>query len=358
MGHALAGLSIAYSNEGELQEGEQLARQVLEIAERADDDSLRLLARIQLAVPTCYSGRFEEALEHCDEAARIYDSDRHGWIAFRFGTDHGVAAHGLASLSLCLLGYTDRGLARARECIALAHRLGLPFNVAYALTAAAVAHWLRGDLAAQEETGKQIEAIASEQAFDFWTGIGRIFHWGARAITSRNPSAIPELIDGTMIAARTGTKGAVPALLSLMAEAHMAVGDVGSAAGTVEGALSLSAATGQTAWDPRLLSLKGTLALAFRDRPERDRLAEAESCYRKAIDVASGQSARLEELRAATMLGELMCRQERRAEAAALLQAAYARLPEQSAIADVQRASRLLAELADAPDAHGTTAIR
>ncbi len=357
LGHALAGLSIVYSNEGELQEGEQLAQEVLEIAERVDDDSLRLLAHIQLAVPTCYSGRFAEALEHCDRAIQIYDRDRHGWIAFRFGTDHGVAAHGLASLALCLLGCTEQGLARAREAIDLARSLGQPFNVAYALTAAAVAHWVRGDLAAQEETGKQIEAISEEQAFEFWTGIGRIFHWGARAISTRNPSAIPELIGGTVISARSGVRGAVPALLAMMAEAHMAVGDMGSAAGTVEGALSLSAATGQTSWDSRLLSLKGTLALAARDRPERDRLAEAERCYRQAIEVASAQSGRLEELRAATMLTELLCRQGNRPQAALLLQGAYERLPERSNIADVERARRLLAELTDVPDTHGTTAL-
>ena len=357
MGHALAGLSIVYSNAGELREGEQLAREVLEIAERADDDSLLLLAHIQLAVPTCYSGRPAEALEHCDRAIEIYDRDRHGWIAFRFGTDHGVAAHGLASLALCQLGCMEQSLSRAHEGIDLAHSLGQPFNVAYALTAAAVAHWVRGDLAEQEETGKRVEAIGSEQAFDFWTGVGRIFHWGARALSTRNPSAIPELIEGTMIAARTGQSGGATALLALMAEAHMAVGDVGSAAGTVEGALAISAETGQTGWDARLLSLKGTLVLAARDRPERERVAEAERCYRQAIEVASAQSGRLEELRAATLLAELRCGQGDRAGAAAPLAAAYERLSERPPIADVERARRLLAELGAAPETHDTTAL-
>ncbi len=357
MGHALAGLSIVYSNAGRLDEGEQLAKEVMEIAERADDDSLRLLAHIQLAVPTCYSGRPVEALEHCDRAIEIYDRDRHGWIAFRFVTDHGVAAHGLASLALCQLGRTEQSLGRAHECLDLATRLGQPFNIAYALTAAAVAHWIRGDLAAQEETGKRIEAIGEEQAFDFWTGVGRIFHWSACAIATRNPSAIPELIEGTVIAARTGQSGGVTALLALMAEAHMAVGDVGSAAGTVEGALAISAKTGQTDWDPRLLSLKATLGLASRDRPERERLVAAENCYREAIELAIAQSGRLEELRAATMLAELRCGQGDRAGAVALLEPAYERLPERPPIADVERARRLLAELGAAPETHGTTAL-
>ena len=56
---ALAGLSLFYSNVGEVRRGERLAERVLGIAEREHDPTLELLARVQLAVAVCYQGRFE-----------------------------------------------------------------------------------------------------------------------------------------------------------------------------------------------------------------------------------------------------------------------------------------------------------
>ena len=66
----------------------------------------------------------------------VYDHRIHPHELF-VGTDHGVAAHGFASLSLCFLGCTDRALAHNRDGIELAKSLGQPFNVAYALLSGA-----------------------------------------------------------------------------------------------------------------------------------------------------------------------------------------------------------------------------
>src|SRR5258705_13106298 len=114
------------------------------------------------------------ALAHSERALEIYAVDRHRWIAFHFGTDHGVAAHGFASLPLCLLGRAEEALAHANEGIELARRLGQPLNVVFALTSAAVPQWLLGDTNAQQETGARIQAIGEEQGFELWTGLGRI----------------------------------------------------------------------------------------------------------------------------------------------------------------------------------------
>jgi tetratricopeptide (TPR) repeat protein len=346
VGYALAGLSLFYSNAAELRRGEELAERVLEIGEREDDDTLRLLARVQLGVPTCYMGRFGESLAHCERALEIYRPERDRWIAFRFGTDHGVAAHGFASLSHCFLGDTDRALDHNRRGLELARSLGNPFNVAYALLAETTTHWLRGDTDAQGEVSSQLVAVSEEQGFDIFTGIGHIYRAGARAVTEKDPTAIPEMIEGGMLAAQTGMRGAIPAFLTILAEAQRAVGDSAEATGTVEGALAIAAETEQRAWEPRLLCLKGDLVLdAAADGVDRRATEEAAGLFRQALEIARSGGDRIDELRAATRLARLALRREDTVEAETLLQPLCAGFSEDCSTADVAEARSLLATL-------------
>ena len=93
VGLALAGLSIYYINRGETLLGVTMAERVLAIALARGDDTLELLGRVQLALARNYLGESKVSLDHSLRAIEIYDPERHGSIAQRFGTDHGVAAH-------------------------------------------------------------------------------------------------------------------------------------------------------------------------------------------------------------------------------------------------------------------------
>lgn len=261
---------------------------------------------------------------------------RHQSVALRFGTDHGVAAHGFASLSLCFLGRPDRALVHNRQGVELAKSLGQPFNLAYALLSETVTHWLRGDVGAQETAASALTAISEEQGFDLFIGIGRMYRAAARASATRDPETIPELVEGAMTAAETGMRGAVPALLTVMAEAQRAVGDQDAAVEAVDGALELAEETGQLGWNARLLTLRSDLHL---DAGEPD---GAEECLRRAIAVAEAEGGRLDELRATTRLTRLMSQRGQNGKAAKLLTAAYERFPEDCSIVDLTEAKELL----------------
>jgi hypothetical protein len=72
--------------------------------------------------------------------------------------------------------------------------------------------------------------------------------------------------------------------------------------------------------------------------------AEAESCYRRALDLARSFAAQSNELRAATSLAQLWSRQGRRAEAAALLEPLIAAFSEGLDLHDLQHARAVLAQ--------------
>ena len=73
--------------------------------------------------------------------------------------------------------------------------------------------------------------------------------------------------------------------------------------------------------------------------------AEAETCFRQAVDVARHQGAHGWELRAATSLGRLLGRQGKRDEARQTLADVYDRFTEGLDTADLREAKAMLEEL-------------
>ena len=93
--------------------------------------------------------------------------------------------------------------------------------------------------------------------------------------------------------------------------------------------------------EAELYRLKGELLLVLPGK----RQAEAETCFRQALDVARRQQAKSRELRAALSLSRLWQRQGRRDEARALLAPVYGWFTEGFGTADLQEAKALLEEL-------------
>jgi len=348
--HALAGLSIYYLNHGQMELGANLAARVLDLGERAGDDTLCLLGHIQLALPAICQARFAEALEHTDRAGAIYDAERHRAIAFHFGTDHGVVAHCFAGQALMGTGRLDEALARMQAGVALARELGHPFSLAYALLFETTQHWLRGDLEAQRATAEAVLEISEEQRFDLWIGLGRVYRAAEWAARTADRASLPELLEGSQVAGTTGNLAFSTPVLACVAEAQRAAGDLEGAAGTVEGALAVSSQTDQPWWDSDLLRLKGVLALEAAPGEVDGAGPAAEREFTRAIALAHEQGFPVHELRAATDLARLLATRGQREGALDLLLPLYTSFEEGHGTAPLERARDLLVELgADLP---------
>ncbi len=118
-------------------------------------------------------------------------------------------------------------------------------------------------------------------------------------------------------------------------------GDLEESLGRVTGALETLGRIGDRVDEAQLQRVKGELLL----RLGYDRAAEAEQCFRSAIEVAQSQSARTYELRATTSLARLLARQGRREEGRGLLADIYNWFTEGFDTADQREAKALLDEL-------------
>ena len=136
----------------------------------------------------------------------------------------------------------------------------------------------------------------------------------------------------------TGAGLDVPKILALLAGAYGKARQVEEGLDVLVEALNLVDQAGERYYEAELYRLKGELLLAKDE-------TEAESHFRRALEVARGQEARALELRAATSLARLWQQQGKKAEARELLAPIYAWFTEGFDTQDLKDAKALLDEL-------------
>jgi predicted ATPase len=110
---------------------------------------------------------------------------------------------------------------------------------------------------------------------------------------------------------------------------------------TLNGTLEHIEHTGEKVYQAEMLRLKGEVLLMDDGRAT----AEAERCFRAALEVARAQEAKSWELRATTSLARLLAKQGKRDEARAMLSDIYGWFTEGFDTADLKDAKALLEEL-------------
>src|SRR5206468_12247834 len=148
----------------------------------------------------------------------------------------------------------------------------------------------------------------------------------------------------------TGTVTALTLYIPLLAEAYGKAGQAAEGLSVLAEALTLVDKTGERVYESELYRLKGELTLQkFQVAGSKVLTSEpqAESCFRKAVEIARHQQAKSLELRAVMSLAKLWQRQGKKDEARQLLAEIYGWFTEGFDTKDLQEAKALLDELAE-----------
>ena len=230
----------------------------------------------------------------------------------------------------------------SQEAVALARRVEHPHSLAFALAWAALTHFVRREPGLTQERADEAIALAEELGFPLYLGMARLGRGWARAMAQGGGEAVAEIQQALAELARIGTGGAgAPCLLAMFAEAFWKAGRHGDALGAVGLGLARAQETGSYHFDAGLHRLRAEILLD----QDGGALEEAESCLRRALQLAREQKAKYVELRAATTLARLLRDQGRRDEARALLSPVYDWFTEGFDTQDLKDAKALLDEL-------------
>jgi predicted ATPase len=188
---------------------------------------------------------------------------------------------------------------------------------------------------------EQLLAVCEEHGFPNWHAMA-IAQKGWVTARSGDPKSGEGLLaKGLDQWRKTGSRLVIPYYLGLIADVLAIQGRWQDAEDYVSQGLETIAETGDQVFAPTLLRLRGQLSPGSMDRtgePHATRL-------RRAIDVAKGQGARLEELRAATSLAQILAERGERRQAVDLLAPVYGWFTEGLDTTDLKAAKSLLDEL-------------
>jgi predicted ATPase len=337
----LWGLRLLYLNRAEYRKSQELAQQLLTLAQHRADDTLLLYAHMALGTTLFWQGQLHDALPHLEQCLALYDPQRHHSLAFSSGQDLGVGSQSYLAWALWFLGYPDQALARSHHTVALAQQLSHPFSVVYACGIAASIHLFRREGVYAQEQAEALIARASTHGFPYWVASGTIRRGGALIAQGRVSEGRTQLQQALVARTATGSLVGQSWFLSLLAEAYLKEGQVEEGLRVVEETLAMIDATGEQNYTAEVKRLRGELLLL----PPTSHQAEAEVCFHQAIDVAHSQQAKSLELRAATSLARLWHQRGKRQEAHDLLAPVYHWFTEGFDTADLQEAKALLEEL-------------
>jgi tetratricopeptide (TPR) repeat protein len=296
----------------ELHEGMQLADHLLAMAEQVKDRKMLLSAHWACGTILLERGELVAASEHLEKAVAGYDPRQP--LPDKQEDLRRVAALGRLYLVWHQLGHADQARAKSREALEAAQRSSAPFILAGAVYNVAQYNLFRGDAAAALKN--------ADEAMELIESFGFLFIWpmtvavkgGAMIAQERYEEGIDMMRQG--ISAFYSSKATPPAwILSFLASGLGKVGRHEEGLQVLEEGFASVAKTGQQGSSPWLHNIKGELLLSQNPSD----VAEAELCFRRAIEIARRQSARSPELRATTSLGRLLRDTGRRDEARAML---------------------------------------
>ena len=309
LARALRGLCYVNHVRGHILRTSELCSELVDLAEQGDDLVMQADAHNALAFNLFHQGEHRSAREHLEisSAKILHAGDPAG--ALSRGVNIHVFGRAYTAHVDWHLGFADTALRTAQDAIDLAHRLVHPFSLAVALAYAAMLHEFRREPTEVRARADAARSICTEHGFSYYNAWAAIMNGWAVAEEGDVENGIARVRVGVRDLRATGAELRLPHYLGILADLYCRAQRLEDAIVTLAEARAVAERNDEHWADASLHLLEGDLALATRDQ------AEAERCFRRAMESAQAQHARALLLRGSTRLARLLAEGARRAEA-------------------------------------------
>jgi predicted ATPase len=337
--YVLYGQSLYHIYRGEYDKAQRLDEDLLRLSRQHNDSNGLVLGHDSSGRNLLLAGRFAAARSHLQEVLALYDPVVHRALVHQTGSHSHVVSKGYLGIALFCLGFPDQALAQSNAGITEALRLAHPPSLAVGLATCCRLLTLGDDSATLDERAAQLIAVATEQGFPLYRGLGTMYSGWSKVRTGDVAEGISMLRSGSGVFSATGAETRISYHVALLARACEIVGQVEEAFCLLNNALQSAERIGERWLAAELYRHKGELMVRQGDSEA------AEKLYRQALTIARDQEAKLWELRASVSLARLRCDQDRRSDARDLLAPVYDWFTEGFDMPDLKRATSLLDEL-------------
>ncbi len=346
--HALFGLLFVHALRADLPTARQLGQQLHRLAQVANDSGLLLLAHLAsgnvLSAGWFFGGASSRgdlplARQHLETAISLYNPERHRQIN-ALGGDVRINPRSILGHALWWLGYPDRGLKLCTEALAIAQSRTSRHSQAFAQSYLAELHLFRREARTTQESAERLITLSSEQGFPLWLAVGTKFRGWAIAVQGNYEEGIALIREGSVGMRATSTAMTRLSDLLLLADAYIEACRISEALNALAEARTLI-----TQPEHRICAVIELFKGKLLSKSDAGKAAEAEDCFRSAIEIAHQFDDKMTELRAATGLARLLASRGNRDQARAILSAIYNWFTEGFDTIDLKEAKAALEEL-------------
>jgi class 3 adenylate cyclase/predicted ATPase len=284
------GQFVGAFNRPKLHDAERYASEFMEIAQRDHNASAMKVAEYLIGSTAFLLGDLVRGRQHLEESLRVDSVDRGRVNRYSHGQYPTWPLTYLA-WTMFVLGFPNQGHALAAEAIASSSG-GSEFYYAMALSNGCYLHHMCGDFAAVEANVARLLDLAAKKGI-VYRAQTRLFEGWTRACRGAPEVGIDLMRDALAKLVATEQKVEHPYKRSILAETCLQAGRWSEAEEQLGEGLRLVRATDERWYEAELHRLAAELALAEGDK------VNAELKFRQALTLASAQSARMWELRAA-----------------------------------------------------------
>jgi tetratricopeptide (TPR) repeat protein len=339
---ALYGLYLTTLIGASLWKANELAMQMLAIAEQHGNNELAALSFSSLALSQMLTGKFESADKSFDRAISIYEmmpKATTGLGSLRNIND--VAGHGFSVWNTWFLGFPNRAAKKMDDGLAVARSLDSKAVLELLHYGATIFFSLVRERKRTREHADALVISATELGNPSRRAIGEFYLGWFDSVAGGRPEGIERMQRALADFRANGSSTMTSCFLSLIAQSQSGFGHYDEALVVIDEALAVIEETGQRAFEAEVHRINGELLLTRNSLST----ARAEESFRTAIEIARRQEAKSWELRATTSLGRLLRDTDRQHEARATLAEIYGWFSEGFDTADLKDAKALLDEL-------------
>jgi class 3 adenylate cyclase/tetratricopeptide (TPR) repeat protein len=297
----LRGLSVFSIVRNDLVAAEELGKKCLAIGEETGHAPFLIEAHHQLGYVYGGRGELAKARFHLERCVELYDESETNLELVPHEQDPRMSALCELATVLQLIGDADAAEAAHRRYLDLAHRLGGPYDLAYALTFAASFSNLTGNYQEAKKQAEEAIELSRTHGFGLWELSATIEAGVALAGLGRSQEAIAILEPGLAKWEAIGAYGFVCLRMGWLALGYADCGRLDQALTTIDQAIRQADEVDDKIDLSRLHRIRADI---LEKSPSRDR-AEIERELREAIVIAQKQGAGTLEAAAQARLLEL-----------------------------------------------------
>ncbi len=289
----LRALATYYMNLADFESARRVGVELLELADRDDDPTIRIDAHYVFGAASAFAGDLATGLSHLDRAIALFDPRIHPVGRFRLGPSQGVVARTASGLLLWQCGSLEPAVTRLDEALAIARDLDHPFSLAYALFHHGLFQVYRSRFTVARERAVELAEVAGRHDYAVWSTLASVLEGAALTGLGQVEEGLELTEAGVRLYMGLTTPPVFwPLILATRGQVFAAAGDLDRALELVDEAIEKSGAVETIS--PEFRVLRGDI---LRMLPDPDSAA-VEDAYEAALRGAQVTGLGLVELRA------------------------------------------------------------